>query len=256
MSKAITDIIHQSLVAKFYIHPVPQNLAQSTAIRSYFQGLTDLPLIQYRHARDPVTGTRLNSARIIFNEPLPSKNTSETPHDCIKRWRESSALVNQVPFHKRSSQFQTQTKNRSASNTTTAKSILESIPSFTFTPEDTPSKPAPHSSLLVSDPPTDLESKLLETTQIVLDSDNNVIPLDQYLDLMYLKKDESSLQGCTNFTLDLALMSREPDVISYASQNSVLDHFKIDRKQPFSQRLKALDRLRDNALHGFTGKFQ
>lgn len=256
MSKTITEIIHRSLVAKFYIHPIPQNLAQSTAIRSYFQGFTDLPLIQYRNARDPVTGTRLNSARIIFNEPLPLSHSSETSKDCINRWRESSALVNQVPFHKRSSQFQAQAKNRSASNNTTAKSILESIPSFTFTPEDTPSKPAPHSSLLVSDPPTDLELKLLETTQIVLDADNNVIPLEEYLDLMYLSKDDSSLQRCTNFTLDLALMSREPDIITYASQNSVLDHFKIDRKQPFSHRLKALDRLRDNVLHGFTGKFQ
>ena len=252
MSKTISKIIQESLVAKFYVHPVPQSLAQSTAICQYFQALNPAnKLIQYRHARDPATGTRLNSFRIIFRDP-PKASSGNT-----------GRLVTQVPFHKRASQFQAQAKvHRSATRTTTAKQILKSIPAFMYTPRDAPSQPAPHSALIVStEPPAGLELKLLETTQIILDSETNqVIPLEEYLDRKYIhgtNHDEKDADtGYIKFTLDLALMSRDPNVITYASKNSLLDHFKIDRKQDFSQRLKALDRLKNQAMHGFTGKFQ
>lgn len=257
MSKTVTKLIRDSLVAKFYIHPVPQSLAQSSAICSHLSSFTQLPLIQYRHARDPSTSSRLNSFRVVFNEPIQAGSDSQTSKDNANIWKNHAQLVNQVPFHQRSTQFQARVKAHDfLKEGSTASTILESIPTFTYTPKDTPSKPPSHSSLFVSSPPSELELKLLQTTHITLDAQNNVIPIDKYLDLKYLNPNEEYIDSCTTFTLDLALMSRDPDVITFASKNSLLDHYKIDRKQPFSQRLKSLDRLRDNALHGFSGKLK
>lgn len=258
MSKTVAKLIVDSLVAKFYIHPVPKSLSQSAAICQHVQSFSANPLVQYRHARDPNTGTRLNSFRVIFNDPISSAAKSTLPETVPNEGKSKiiSRLVNQTPFHKISKQFQAQAKIVLAQNrTTSAQSILASIPKFTYTPDDVPSKPSAHSSVQISEPATQLELDLLGLTQIVLDADNNVIPLHEYLDLMYMTKDSSSLEDCTPFTLDLALMSRDSDVITYASKNSLMDHFKIDRKQPFEERWRALERLQAEKMHGFTGKF-
>lgn len=72
MSLTMSRLVHDALLARFIIRPVPRSVSQTIAIYSYFANLTSQEnLIQYRHARDINSGSRLNHFRLLINDPLP-----------------------------------------------------------------------------------------------------------------------------------------------------------------------------------------
>lgn len=125
MSNSLSRLVHDTLLVKYFIHPVPKSLSQSMAIYSHFVGLSANPLIQYRHSRDASTGNKSHAFRVLFNDPLPSvdaqakkflvgSTTLETVDksldiddhsDRISVWQNSRMTVSQNPFYDRLRKF-------------------------------------------------------------------------------------------------------------------------------------------------------
>lgn len=72
MSLTMSRLVHDAIIARFHIQPVPRSLSQTIAIYTYFTNLTSQAnLIQYRHARDAASGQRLNHFHLLISDPLP-----------------------------------------------------------------------------------------------------------------------------------------------------------------------------------------
>lgn len=78
MSPTLKRLVHDTLVARFHIHPAPATLSQSMALYSYFASLTNYPLIQYRHAREAKAGSWARTLGILFRDPLPKADSQNT----------------------------------------------------------------------------------------------------------------------------------------------------------------------------------
>lgn len=245
MSRSITRILHESVLVKYYINPIPSTTTQSIAISQYFQALSpNQPLIQYKHARDANTGKRLNWLQVVLHDPLPplksqleSCQGGETDHsDRIEHWRKSAIQVNQVPFQTKMRDFQAAQEHLTAEEKTRLSmvaSLLKGIPAFTdhqVTSE--------HKAVILHQSPTpgDLEDKLLRTSQIVLDSRGNSVPLETYL--------TETENEYLLFTLDLVLMTREPELITRATAPPQ----DQTRKKPTEEQAAALERMRSVLL--------
>lgn len=234
-SKTIKSLIDTALVAKYYIKPVPKNLTQSTGICSYFQQLSEYPLIQYRHARDSKTATRLNSFRVIFKDPLPEASTS------------TSTLVKQLPFHQR---YDEAFRQSNKSNTPVSD-ILKNIRTYELATNIDEERTTPSNSIYLSsyDHPTTLESALLGTSQIILEnSTNRVVSYQEFTQIP-----DSQHENFTVFNLNLAMLSRDPKVIQYASTMSLLSQYTNIREVATGNMQKTLESIRSSKLHGFNG---
>lgn len=245
MSRSIARILHESVLVKYYINPIPSTLTQSIAISQYFQALSpNQPLIQYKHARDANTGKRLNWLQVVLHDPLPplplqleTTQAIDSDHsDRIEHWRKSAIQVNQVPFETKMRNFQVAQEHLTEEEKThspTVASLLKDIPAFT----DQPAKSEHKTVILHQSPaPSDLEDKLLRTSQIILDSRGNPVPLETYLTQ---NANEYSL-----FTLDLVCMTREPELITLATAPPE----DQARKKPTEEQAAALDRMRSVLL--------
>ena len=216
MPKTINRVIEGALLAKYRIHPIPQNLTQSIAISRHFQGFSKLPLIQYTHGRDSNTGKRSNWIRLIAYDPLPPLTTTDGG-SVIEGWRKHMAQVYQTSYQTKLNQYQT-AKAREPPGSI-ARDILKSIPSFTTTPSDEQHHEQ-KSAILISQQsaPSNLELDLLNTSQIILDSNGNLVSLETSLENL---KQTDEKNEYTIFTLDLILMTREPEVITHAARSNM-----------------------------------
>lgn len=246
-SKTIQKIVSESLAVKYFIRPVP-SLEHSIAISAHFKSLSPHPVVQYRQARDVKAATPLNSFRVIYRDPLPLalQEPAKSTGEIFQEWKKCAMLVNQRSYHAILNEF-----GHRYPAPKTVSEILDEIQPFTPAPTDLPTVPNPQKSIWISNPPSELELELLKHSRIVLDSNNNVVPMAEYVEADFSNEDLP--QNQTAYTLDLCSMSRDSQVVLYTTQMGMLDQSKIDRSLPFLDRLKAFKTRRRMQLHGFRG---
>jgi hypothetical protein len=255
-SRTLNNIIKHALQARFHIHPLPRDLAQTTAIFNYFETLvanantsaTDKTrIIQFRQAKNPKTATRLNNFQITFRDQLPEGSAFADPE-----------LVAHVSFHERCEQIKSRML-QSEKNLPSAKDLTELYNTANMFNNAPPGlvRPSPQSSIYISsrEAPTPLERALLQTSVVAVDNNTHQpLPLGEALQIALLKSTHDD-DSVTLFTLDLASLTRDPKVISHNAYMRLFAHYRLDSKQAFDERVRSLDRLRQNALRGFSGEF-
>lgn len=280
-----------------------------------------MPLIQYNHQRDANSGERSKWIQVVLHDPLlPVKRAvgedikgavateqrnrveesggsgqySDQSQQRIIEWRNTAMRVFQVPFRKKKDVYQDAVAAAAAERDLTTRaawSILQSIPSFTSSTitqdqqseaDESPENRQKSVILVSQNPtPTDMELELINTSQIVLNSEGNLVPLETYFaDQLKSEPAATNSEGDPNnvnnvnndtynkndndndndnvdipnteyslFTLDLVLMTREPEVIAHATKPRT-DHLT---KTPSKEQLESLDRMR-NAFLGLASQ--
>lgn len=256
-SRTLNNIVKHALQAKFHVHPLPRNLAQSTAIFNYFETLVaninasaadKTRIIQFRQAKNPKTATRLNNFQITFQDQLPTGSAFADPE-----------LVAHVSFHERCEQIKSQMpqgEDKKAASTKDLIALYDTTSVFNNPPPGLV-QPPPQSSIYVSsrEAPTPLERALLQTSVVAVDNTTHQpLPLGEALQIA-LSDATHDDDSVTLFTLDLASMTRDPKVINHNAYMRLFAHYRLDSKQSFDERVRSLDRLRQNALKGFSGEF-
>lgn len=181
------------------------------------------------------TGKKLDWVRVIAYDPLslPKKGGS-----LLDEWRRRMKQVYQVSFLEKLKEYKKAVEEETEGvSKAMAKDVLSFIPSFTKIQQQNNS-----SAILISQQPepTDMELEMLKTSQIVLDSEANIVPLESYLTSLQQPdhKTEYSL-----FTLDLMLLTREPEIIKKAAKT-----ISTETKIPTPEQTASLESLRKAVL--------
>lgn len=219
ISSSLSQLIKSSLVAKYFISPIPKTLSQSMAIYYYFAQLSDNPLVQYYHNRDIGTGLKLKKIEMVFNDPIDKyyveqsslEGSGQDPiklDEFLEKWRKTRLSIKQASFPSRLSQFASklrdynQTPSEKELTPELCKEFWESTSSY-YVPQEPvrlDGKLLTASYIHLSQPEQDdttttvedtrhrkisvspLENALIQTKQIVLNSETNeVVPLHEVL---------------------------------------------------------------------------